>query len=69
MYGYRGGNLEGRIRFLINNPKAAAVQITSVDGEMTREVIPDESIPYSFYVSPIPAEYVFLDAAGNKKIR
>ena len=66
MYGYRGGNLEGRIRFLINNPKAAAVQITSVDGEMTREVVQKDSIPFLFYVSPIPAEYVFLDAAGDE---
>lgn len=57
---------KGGYVFLINNPDAAAVQVTSADGEITREVIPDESIPYSFYVSPIPAEYVFLDAAGNE---
>lgn len=58
---------KGGYVFLINDPKAAAVQITSADGEITREEVKDDnSIPYLFYVSPIPAEYVFLDAAGNE---
>ena len=57
---------KGGYVFLINNPKAAAVQITSVDGEITREEVKNDSIPYLFYVSPIPVEYVFLDAAGNE---
>ena len=52
--------------FLINNPDVAAVQITLQSGEVIEEVIQEGTLPYTFYVSSIPSEYVFLDAEGNE---
>ena len=50
--------------FLINNPKVTTVQITLQNGEIIEEDI--REIPYVFYVSSVPSEYVFLDAGGNE---
>ena len=50
--------------FLINNPEVAAVQITLQNGGVTEEAV--REIPYAFYVSSFPSEYVFLDAQGNE---
>ena len=50
--------------FLINNPEVATVSITLENGEVIEEVIQKDTIPYVFYVSSIPSEYVFLDING-----
>lgn len=52
--------------FLINNPEIATIHITNPNGEEVEEVIQKEMIPYIFYVSFIPSEYVFIDVEGNK---
>ena len=52
--------------FLINNPQVAKVQITLDNGEMIEETIQEGTTPYTFYVSTIPTEYVFLDVDGNE---
>lgn len=52
--------------FLINNPEIATVQMTLPNGEVLEEVIQKETIPYTFYVSFIPSEYIFLDVEGNE---
>ena len=50
--------------FLINNPEVATVSITLENGEVIEEVIQKDTIPYVFYVSSIPSEYVFLNING-----
>ena len=50
--------------FLINNSKVATVQVTLQNGEDNEEAV--REIPYAFYVTTVPAEYIFLDADGNE---
>ena len=50
--------------FLINNSKVATVQVTLQNGEVNEEAV--REIPYAFYVTTVPAEYIFLDADGNE---
>ena len=52
--------------FLINNPEVATVQMILQNGEVIEEVIQKGTIPYMFYVSFIPSEYILLDAEGNE---
>ena len=52
--------------FLINNPEITTIQMTLPNGEVVEEVIQKGAIPYTFYVSFIPSEYIFIDAEGNK---
>lgn len=52
--------------FLINNSQIAKVKITLESGEIIEENIKDKTIPYTFYIDAIPAEYIFLDCEGNE---
>ena len=57
--------------FLINNPACTAVRITDENGTY-EETIEADAYPYVFSCSskpefsPIPTDYVFLDADGNE---
>lgn len=57
--------------FLINNPACAAIRITDENGTYEKTIEKD-AYPYVFSCSskpefsPIPADYVFLDADGNE---
>lgn len=57
--------------FLINNPACTAIRITDENGTYEKTIEKD-AYPYVFSCSskpefsPIPADYVFLDADGNE---
>ena len=52
---------------MINNPKVSTVRVTLQNGEITEEIV--REIPYVFYVSSFPSEYLFLDAEGDAGLR
>lgn len=51
--------------FVINNSKCASVMIRDNTGTR-KESIENKSLPYVFYNSSIPSEYVFLNKDGNE---